>query len=271
MTVSRTTISLQEKDVLVLSRYLTREWSAFEATHNRGTSLRNFEKAAHAAGVHEVLHSQTKELIQFFAAEKIFTDAGHASVRDGSLARQMTAVTLHLAGSSIKLAIAVLLHAGLEEYLLSMCRLGLVLNRKQGLAWCKQKRVTLQDFQALGGQGSEDALLEQWTKDLERDSILDKWDRLVALVGYPKNLTFENKWHFDREMLARFDTARHDAVHHEGKSLEGFDLQAFEAQLSRAVLVITAHIAKSNALYIIPEAMANASAVARSVVGDPPI
>lgn len=80
-----------------------------------------------------------------------------------------------------------------------------------------------------------DQHLEKWWNDLERESLLVKWDKLVALLEYPSNLT-AGEWHFDRDMLVKFDDVRINAVHHDGRELVRFDLDSFAPQLLRALM-----------------------------------
>jgi hypothetical protein len=82
----------------------------------------------------------------------------------------------------------------------------------------------------------------QFLDILDRDTIVNKWNRLIGLVGFPARL-ISPPWHFDHQMLQGFDDVRHNAVHHEARAVKAFDLNAFAEQLWRAQWVLVAAIA----------------------------
>ena len=87
-----------------------------------------------------------------------------------------------------------------------------------------------------------DRKIERWWNQLERETLKNKWQRLIGLVGNPKNLT-KGKWHFDEDMLLCFDKVRHNAVHHDWEAVKAFEFTVFADQLRRAQLVWSTEIA----------------------------
>ena len=248
-----------------LSFYLTQTWWGFNAIAGRANSLRQFVAAAHAAGVSDVIHQQAGLTVRWIEAEaaqtgeSIFTELGKQSARDGSFQKMMAQMTIDSASSASKLAIAVLVHAGFETFLLGMCRLGVIFNRNQALSWIADRKVALSTLATKPADEIADDALERWLTEQERESLLTKWDRLISLIGFPPNLISPPNWHFDKAMLEAFDVARHGAVHHGGAKLAAFDLDHFCAQAYRAATVITAYVAKKNKIFLDPRAMGSSA------------
>jgi hypothetical protein len=126
-----------------------------------------------------------------------------------------------------------MLHNAYERFLWRLVRFGLVGNREQALKWIGKRNVTVEILINEGVDVPVDAHLEKWWEELERDTLAVKWDRLSGLVGFPAKLS-SPPWHFDRDMLVKFDDVRHNAVHHDAQAVKNFDLVGFANQLWRA-------------------------------------
>jgi hypothetical protein len=141
-----------------------------------------------------------------------------------------------MADFGVKLAAIVMLHNSCEQFHYRLVRFGVIANRAQAEKWIAEKTVTVCRIVSCNIEALVDDHLEKWYGDLERDSLLKKWDKLVALAGYPPELSDEY-WHFDRDMLLEFDEVRHNAVHHDGQGVKKFMLDEFLTLLWRAQFV----------------------------------
>ena len=123
-----------------------------------------------------------------------------------------------------------------------LVRIGLACNREEAVRFVARKSIEITKLNELGMEGAIDAKIEQWWQELERESLLKKWDRLIEIVGVPKSLV-DGQWTFTRGTLEGFDGVRHNAVHHAGDQLAAFDLEEFTGQLCRAMLGLIIQIA----------------------------
>jgi hypothetical protein len=173
------------------------------------------------------------QALDFLEADGVIkTGNASANWRD-NLGSASVEAQMNVAGAGIKTAAIVMLHSSYERWLWRMVRFGLVANRDRGVTQIGKRQVPVQTLREMGIEDAIDDLLEKWWDELSREPILKKWDSLVAFMGYPEKLS-DGPWHFDREMLSRFDEVRHNAVHHDGEAAKQFDLADFATRLWRA-------------------------------------
>jgi hypothetical protein len=120
----------------------------------------------------------------------------------------------------------------------------MVAQRSKAIEFVAKHKITVEKLASTDRESLIDGQLEKWWENLERKSLPEKWDALVGLVGSPDRLR-DGNWHFDREMLVKFDDIRHDCVHHSGSSLTTHDLGEFVKQFERAHFVWGIEVAKS--------------------------
>jgi hypothetical protein len=147
-----------------------------------------------------------------------------------------------------------MLHNACERLLWRLVRLGLVLNREKALERVIERKCSIRQVARQDRDELIDREIEKWWEELERESIMKKWDSLANLVGFPESFNSPPKWHFDREMLKTFDDVRQNAVHFDGRDVAAFDIPTFADQLSRALMKWTVDISLRFGLKPRPEA-----------------
>ena len=220
---------------------LGRSYAEYNAWHGQATLIAGFSQDARAVGVKSVMVEHIHDAICI--AEKVGylkTDAMQKSTLQ--LANDLAEHQLTTVGHGIELAPIVMLHTACERYLWRLVRFGLFVNRPQVLEWIRNRKLTVQELVKDQAEILLDEKIECWWNQLERDTLKEKWQRLIALVGYPQELC-DGKWHFDKERLLCFDKVRHNAVHRDWQAVRAFDFTVFATQLQRAQLVWLTKIA----------------------------
>jgi len=224
-----------------LSTALGRCYADYNAWHGQANFIADFAQDARIAGVESVVAKRIGQLLDFAEAEGLIVTTATKTKSNQEISNELASHQLITADLGVKIAAIVMLHNACEQFLWRLVRFGLVVNREQVLKWIEGRKVTVQK---LAGQEIDiliDEHIEKWWDELERDSLMKKWERLVGLFGLPDKLRDES-WHFDRDMLSRFDDVRHNAVHHDGKLVREFDFTEFAKQLWRAQLVWLVHV-----------------------------
>lgn len=220
---------------------LGRSYAEYNAWHGQATLIAGFSQDARAVGVESVMADRIHNAISI--AEEVGllrTDGMQKSTRQ--LANDCAEHQLATVGHGMLLAPIVMLHAACERYLWRLVRFGLFANRSQVLEWIGNRKLTVQELVKDEAEILLDGKIECWWNQLERDTLKEKWQRLIGLVGYPQDLT-DGKWHFDEKMLLCFDEVRHNAVHRDWQAVKAFDFTMFATQLQRAQLVWLEEIA----------------------------
>jgi hypothetical protein len=247
--------ALRETPPEELGASLGRSFTEYFAWHGQALFVAGFAGDATVAGVKGVLIDRLRIALDFGEKEGVIVSTPSKTKSNFEIAELMASHQLLMAEQGVKIAAIVMLHNAYDRLLWRLLRLAMVGNRGQALKWIAQRTVTVEDLMNEGVDASVDALLEKWWEHLERESMVDKWDRLVGLVGFPSDL-HSPPWHFDGKMVQEFDDVRHNAVHHDAQAIKAFDLTTFANQLWRAQLIWLVAIAKllkvkvpANALY----------------------
>ncbi len=209
--------------------------------HGQAVSIARSPIDAQAGGVESVFVARNLEFLESGVTAG-WIKPGDWQGNPVEIAAKTAAMQLEMVEYSARIAAVVMLHSACERNLWRFVRFAMVSQRDKAIKRVNNRQVTIQDLSALDREQLVDRHLEKWWGDLERDTILKKWDSLVDLLGNPEELR-GNQWHFDREMLDEFDKVRHDCVHHSGSRLESFDLDRFASQLERSQWVWSLKVA----------------------------
>jgi hypothetical protein len=223
-----------------LGTALGRCYREYSLWHGQATIAASFLDHALAAGVKAVMAESNRRAMEL--AEQAGIIKAATPVGQGLL-NQITDHHLAIADYSGKVAAIVMLHNACERFLWRLVRFGIVGNRSKALTWIAERKVTLAMLAERAPEVLMDEHLDNWWVDLERQSLTKKWDSLAPLAGFPENF-ITGGWHFDREMLNKFDEVRHDAVHHDGQAVKAFDFAEFANQLNRAQMVWLIQVAR---------------------------
>jgi phage gp16-like protein len=224
-----------------LSSALGRCYAEYNAWHGQATLIASFAHEARTAGVESLLAERARESLDFGEEEGFIVYPHGKRTSNHDMAQTVASQQLATADYGVKLAAVVMLHNACERFLWRLVRFGLVANRNRALKFVANRQIAVNTLVRKGAQASIDDKIEHWWAKLERDTMLKKWDRLVALVGHPPKL-HDVSWHFHRDMLSGFDDVRHNAVHHGGQAVRAFDFAGFAQQLWRAQLVWLRHV-----------------------------
>ena len=219
-----------------LSTALARCFAEYNAWHGNANFIANFANDARIAGVNAVLANRNSQSLDFAEATGVLVWTNARTKSSAEIANDLAAHQLVTAEFGVRIAAVVMLHNAYERFVWRLLRFGIVANRQQVLTRIANRNVTVQVLTQQSGEAVIDEQIEKWWSSMERDTLLKKWDCLVGMFGLPSNLQHES-WHFDREMLSRFDEVRHNAVHHGGEAVRRFDFTEFSRQLWRAQLV----------------------------------
>jgi hypothetical protein len=221
---------------------LGRAFAEYLAWHGQSVFVAGFAHDALAGGIKGVLAERLQQALELGEAEGILVRTPAKTKSNREVAHVLADHQLAMAGEGVKIAAIVMLHNAYERFLWRLVRFGLVGNRAQALKSIRKRNVTVETLINEGVDASVDAHLEKWWEELERDTMVAKWDRLTGLVGFPAKLS-SPPWHFDREMLKEFDEVRHNAVHHDAQAVRTFNFLAFAEQLWRAQWVWLVQVA----------------------------
>ena len=226
-----------------LGESLGRCFAEFLAWSGNATVISGFAQDSRDAGVSEGLAWRVKSGLDTAVELGILELPKENSELRQVIVSNAVEHQLKVADSGAKLAAIVILHNACERYLYRLVRFGLVANRDKAVEWIAKRKVTIQAVVDTTKEILVDQYIEEWWDELERESLLAKWDKLVALVGYPSNFTV-GTCHFDRDMLVELDDVRINAVHHDGQALMDYDLDGFASQLSRALMCWFCQVAR---------------------------
>jgi hypothetical protein len=232
------------------------------AWHGQAMFVAGFAQDALTAGVKKVLAERLDQALEFGQAEGIIVNTTSKTKSDAEIAEVLASHQLLMAEQGVKIAAMVMLHNAYDRFLWRLVRFGVVGNRARAIQWILQRNVTMENLINLGVDASVDAHLEKWWEQLERDTMVEKWDRLIGLVGFPPRLS-SPPWHFDRKMLQEFDDVRHNAVHHDAQAVKAFDITTFANQLWRAQFVWLVAVASLLRIKIPAEALVRSEPVTR--------
>jgi hypothetical protein len=220
---------------------LGRCYAEYNTWHGQAIWITEFSRDARMAGVESVMAERIHDAICVAEETGILnTNTMEKSTRQ--LADELAEYQLTTVGHGIVLAPIVMLHAACELYLWRLVRFGLFANRPQAINWIENREVTIRELVQAEADVLIDEKIESWWNHLERDTLKAKWQRLIALIGYPQRLS-SGKWNFDEELLLNFDKVRHSAVHRDWQAVAVFDFTEFATQLQRAQLVWMTEIA----------------------------
>ena len=217
---------------------LARCYHEYSLWHGQATVIAGFAEDASAAGVKKIIANRMREAFDFALAEGVIATSAPLG---NDLLNQLTEHEIATAHHGGRIAAIVMMHSACERFLWRMVRFGLVSNRAKGLTWIADRKISVKALEKQTPELAIDEQLEKWWDELNRDTLVRKWDCLVGLVGFPPKLD-DGRWHFDREMLGRFDEVRHNAVHHDAQEVKAFGFIEFARQLLRAQLVWLVYI-----------------------------
>ena len=243
------TFALRETPLEALGNSLGRSFAEYSASHGQAMFIAGFARDASVAGVSAILADRICDAMGVAEELRIlhWTEIKSKSNRD--IASDIAEHQLGVADYGAKFAAIVILHNACEQFLHRLLRFGLVTNRTKALEWIAEQHVSISEIVANDVEALIDDRLEKWWRGLERASVMKKFDKLIALMGYPAQLQ-DKVWHFDRDMLSHFDEIRHNAVHRDGSGVRPFNLDEFAEQLRRALLVWVVHVAEKLQLQI---------------------
>jgi len=242
MSDSITDFEFRNASLEKLGESLARVHAEYSGWNSRAMLLAGFARDASTVGVSHLLTERNNQAIRF--AEELGILKGLESHEKREIALKATNHQLDTADDGVKVAAIVILHNACEQFLYRLVRFGIAANRAKAMEWIAKRAVTIGEIAEKGVDGVIDDALEKWWKELERRSLLEKWDRLIRLFGYPSKLV-ENHWRFDREMLSELDDVRQNVVHQDGQKVKAFDLERFADQAQRAFVMWFGHIAQA--------------------------
>jgi hypothetical protein len=222
---------------------LGRCYAEFNAWHGQADFTANFANDARFAGVHSVITERMRKSLCLMKELGILTLPAAHEEDCSKLASELADHQLVAADVGVKVAAIVMLHNACERFIWRLIRFGFVAKRPEVQRRIENRKVAIKVVADKEAEVVIDEQIEKWWNELERQSLIEKWDCLVDLVGFPKELC-EAEWHFDKKMLSGFDTVRHTAVHHDAQAVRDFDFSEFARQLSRAQMVWFIHIAQ---------------------------
>jgi len=246
------TFPLRNASVDELSDALAYSFGEFNAWNGQALTVCRFPQQAMNAGVDVVLREELSQAMKLMSEQGLIKEGvayDQQAVIEQAVQRQAT-----LAVHGAKTAAIVMLHNACERVLWRLVRLGLVLNRETASRNVSGRKCNLGELAEHDKDALIDREIEKWWEQLERESMVKKWNTLAELVGFPDNFNSPPQWYFDRNMLEDFDNVRINAVHHDGRDVAEFDFPTFSEQLTRALMKWVTYIGLRFRLQMRPEA-----------------
>ena len=212
--------------------------------YGQAITTARFPFDARAAGIELVLEQRNRDFLDF-ADSAAFLMSGPTVERlpNSVYAQRMVPQQLDGIEHSARVAAVVMLHSACERYFWRLIRLAMVRKRTAAVEQIAGRKISIRELTTEDRETLIDGQLEKWWENLDRASLLEKWDTLISLVGSPAKLR-DGKWHFDRDMLAEFDMTRHECVHQTGITLKSYDFDEFAKPLERTQWVWSIELAK---------------------------
>ncbi len=139
------------------------------------------------------------------------------------IAKQMTEATTRNAKTAVRAANLVFGHAMTDALAFDCCRAATWVAPNDCLSFVEKRKVDLQSVVREPREAIVRRVLEEFLKQLEKESLLEKVDYIYARCKPEAGLARVNDYKFDRDRLERIDRQRHDTVHGIGiKAAETF-------------------------------------------------
>lgn len=113
----------------------------------------------------------------------------------------------------VEAASLVFAHSILDAAALDYCRVTSFVSPTSWEGFIEQRKIKLGDMKGRTYDDILRAKLEKLLKDLERQSLLVKVDRLCAVCKPPSGFSPIREYRFDRDRLEMLDRNRHEIVH----------------------------------------------------------
>lgn len=126
---------------------------------------------------------------------------------------EQTASCVQSAGAVVEAASLVFSISGLETTVYDLCRVAALLGPSEWLARLDNKQVTLKDVRTSTPDELLDKGLADYLSKLERKSLLEKLDVLLAACHPPAGWMLAGVAPYDREMVRQLDELRNEIVH----------------------------------------------------------
>lgn len=229
----------------------------FLVWYGQAAAIEQFPSDAKCAGVETVIAGRNEYGLELAKSLGILKWTDTKVLDNCEISKELAGQQIVMIDRAARTAAVVMLHSAIERSLWRLVRFGMIAERSSAIERVARRQVTVQELCDIDRDTLLDQRLENWWEDLERGSLLHKWDALIGLFGNPDNLR-DGDWYFNREMLLEFDNLRHNCVHHGGQLLKDFNFTAFARQLWRAQWVWLATVALRLKVQIPGEALAGA-------------
>ena len=193
--------------------------------HNLTTHWQNTQAFRRLAGIGlpaatQVTQEQNERAASEFLAdpsnESLFLDKKGFLDFVGGVSGMSAAMTKNEVGAfrgAVDEASLVLLHSAVDAALTDLCRVSALRAPRDWYPSVQGRRVTLQEATEKTADEMLALKIEDALRELERGSLLDRADRLIALCSGSIDPNRINGYSFDRKRLEALDSQRHDLVH----------------------------------------------------------
>lgn len=131
-------------------------------------------------------------------------------------AAQMAARRMKHFQAAVDSASLIFAHSVLDGVALDYCRATALADPAGWEKYIELRQVKLQELRASKYEAIRWAKIDEHLKELDRQSLMTKIDRLFAVCQPPRDFDPLRDYKFDRDRVETLDTNRHNAVHKEG-------------------------------------------------------
>jgi len=201
---------------------LANAYARYQQTSARSSSLLSMLKHTNRDALFHSTHTEMYENFRIAKQENLLKQETTDEELE-ELAIRGATKTLQLGMQSAEVAVIVIQHAALEEYLLDLIKVIVAAKPEAVHRYLKDVQVYLLEMQEQSFDACIANAIDSWLKLQRRRSLITRWRTLFELAPPPKRLV-KGPLPYDETRLQNFDNARHDAVHGVGNLVKAIDL-----------------------------------------------
>ena len=181
------------------------------------TNYEYIERAMHHSST-QIVYEEVEEYRQMAnipAYDRYFHDS-RQELADGTYRTRVSGIVMNNLEKALRRTAAaslVFAHSVFEGCVYDLLWMTVVAGPEDWLPLINSKHVTVSDLTAQNKDDILFRLVEERFRSLERQSVLEKIDRLFAIVSPPPNPPRFPQYVYDRARIEQIDRVRHAAVH----------------------------------------------------------
>jgi len=208
------------------------------------------------------LESQFSETIRQLAVDPVFSIVFSELDKEGKtpdiLAAETAEISLMNAKLSVNTASIVFGHGVLDSVLYDLCCLSTNADPESWDIFLTKKQVDFLDAKTKPPSELRTNLIQKYLENLEREAIIVKCNRLLAICSPPPNYQPMQSYRYDEEYIKKINKLRQDIVHGVKITQKIDDVDEMLEYMKKTGFYFIVLIKQKHNLMLIPEAFRNA-------------